>query len=87
MPGQVPEVGKASRRSGGHWALYVVLAIVGALLTFVGARAQQKLTDDATFRKLINDYCVAWSAGNADAPAKFYAQNDGLDFYDVAPYA
>jgi len=87
MPGQVPEVGKASRRSGGHWVLYVVLAIVGALLTFVGARAQQKLTDDATFRKLINDYCVAWSAGNADAPAKFYAQNDGLVFYDVAPFA
>ncbi len=35
-----------------RWVLYVVLAIIGALLTFVGARAQQKATDDATFRKL-----------------------------------
>jgi len=88
MPGQVPESGRIStRHGGGHWALYVVLALVGALLTFVGARAQQKLTDDATFRKLIDDYCTAWSAGNADAPAKFYAQNDGLVFYDVAPFS
>ena len=37
-----------------RWLLYVVLAIVGALLTFVGARAQQKATDDATFRKMFD---------------------------------
>ena len=29
----------------------------------------------------------AWSTGTADAPAKFYAQDDGLVFYDVAPFA
>src|SRR5207244_1923477 len=70
-----------------RWLLYVVMAIVGALLTFVGARAQQKATDDATFRKLIDSYCAAWSTGNADAPAKFYAKEDGLVFYDLAPFA
>jgi len=87
MTGQIPETGRISKRSGGHWVLYVALALVGALLTFVGARAQQKLTDDATFRKLVDDYCAAWSTGNADAPAKLYAQNEGLVFYDVAPFA
>ncbi len=73
--------------AGWRWLLYVALAIVGALLTFVGARAQQKATDDATFRKLIDSYCVAWSTGTAEAPAKFYAKEDGLVFYDVAPFA
>jgi ketosteroid isomerase-like protein len=72
---------------GWRWLLYVALAIVGALLTFVGARAQQKATDDATFRKLIDSYCAAWSTGNAEAPAKFYAKDSDLVFYDVAPFA
>jgi ketosteroid isomerase-like protein len=77
-----------SRHSGGwRWVLYVVMAFAGALLTFVGARAQQKATDDAKFRKLIDDYCAAWSTGNADAPAKFYAHENGLVFYDVAPFS
>jgi ketosteroid isomerase-like protein len=88
MSVQVPEFGKGmSRRGSGHWVLYVALAAVGALLTFVGARAQQKLTDEATFRNLIDEYCAAWSAGNAEAPAKFYAQDNGLVFYDAAPFA
>jgi ketosteroid isomerase-like protein len=75
------------RRGRGHWLLYVVLAIAGGSLTFVGARAQQKATDDAAFRKLTDEYCEAWSSGNADAPAKYYAKADGLVFYDVAPFA
>jgi ketosteroid isomerase-like protein len=70
-----------------RWLLYVALAIGGALLTFVGARAQQKAAEDTAFRKLIDSYCAAWSTGTADAPAKFYAQDDGLVFYDVAPFA
>jgi len=70
-----------------RWVLYVVFALAGGLLTFVGARAQQKATDDATFRKLTDAYCLAWSTGNADAPAKFYAKDDGLVFYDLAPFA
>jgi ketosteroid isomerase-like protein len=70
-----------------RWLLYVAMAIAGALLTFVGARAQQKASDDATFRKLIDAYCAAWSTGDADAPAKFYAKDNGLVFYDLAPFA
>lgn len=70
-----------------HWTLYVGLALAGGLLTFAAARGQQKATDEARFRKLIDEYCAAWSTGNADAPAKFYAQDAGLVFYDVAPFA
>lgn len=74
---------------GGHWRwlLYVAVALGGAMLTFVGARAQQKSSDEATFRKLIEGYCAAWSTGNAEAPAKFYAKENGLVFYDVTPFA
>jgi ketosteroid isomerase-like protein len=77
------------RRSGRrhHWLAYVALACAGALLTFAGARAGQKATDESTFRKLVDDVCAAWSTGNADNPAKFYAQDDGLVFYDVAPFS
>jgi len=39
------------------------LAFTGGLLTFAGARAQQRASDDATFRKLIDGYCAAWSSG------------------------
>ncbi|HSC46145.1 MAG TPA: nuclear transport factor 2 family protein [Candidatus Acidoferrum sp.] len=70
-----------------RWVLYILLALFGGSLTFVGARAQQKATDDATFRKLIDDYCAAWSSGNADNAAKFYVQDDGVVFYDVAPFS
>ena len=82
-------VGRAVHKNAERWRwlLYVALAIVGALLTFVGARAQQKATDDATFRKLIDSSCEAWSTGTAEAPAKFYAKDNGLVFYDVAPFA
>ncbi|HYL83382.1 MAG TPA: nuclear transport factor 2 family protein [Candidatus Angelobacter sp.] len=76
-------------RPGGRWrwTIYVLLALAGALLTFVGARAQQKASDDAKFRKLVDDLCLAWSTGNAESPAKFYAKDPGLVFYDVAPFA
>ena len=82
-------MGRAARNHAERWRwqLYIVLAIVGALLTFVGARAQQRAAEDTAFRKLIDGYCEAWSTGTADAPAKFYAQDDGLVFYDVEPFA
>jgi ketosteroid isomerase-like protein len=70
-----------------HWIVYVVVAFLGGLLTFVGARAQQKATDEATFRKLADDYCAAWSSGKVDNAAKFYAKDDGLVFYDVIPFS
>lgn len=70
-----------------QWCLYVLFAFFGAMLTFVGARAQQKASDDATFRKLIDGYCAAWSSGNPDNAAKFYAKDAGLTFYDLAPFS
>jgi ketosteroid isomerase-like protein len=70
-----------------HWSVYVLLALLGGMLTFAGARAQQKASDDATFRKLIDDYCAAWSSGNTANAGKFYAKEDGLIFYDLAPFS
>jgi len=70
-----------------HWLLYVVLAFFGGLLTFVGARAQQKASDDAIFRKLIDGYCAAWSSGDPNNAAKYYAKDDGLVFYDLVPFS
>lgn len=70
-----------------RWILYVAFAIAGACLTFVAARAEQTASDHATFRKLIDAYCAAWSTGNTENPARFYAKEDGLVFYDVAPFA
>jgi ketosteroid isomerase-like protein len=75
------------QRARWRWLLYVALAFAGGLLTFVGARAQQRAADDATFRRLIEGYCAAWSSGNAEAPARFYAKDNGLVFYDLAPFA
>jgi len=70
-----------------RWVLYVVLALVGGSLTFVGAHAQQKASEEATFRKLIDNYCAAWSSANPDNAAKFYAKDEGLVFYDLAPFS
>ena len=80
----------SSSRSRVHryeWILYVLIAFFGGLLTFAGARAEQKATDDATFRKLIDGYCAAWSSGNPDNAAKFYAKDSNLIFYDLAPFS
>src|SRR5208283_5195354 len=70
-----------------HWLIYVALAFFGGLLTFVGALAEQKATDEATFRKLTDAYCAAWSSGITANAARYYAKNDGLVFYDVAPFS
>ena len=70
-----------------HWSVYVLLALLGGMLTFAGARARQKATDEATFRKLIEGYCAAWSSGNTANAGKFYAKDDGLIFYDLAPFS
>jgi ketosteroid isomerase-like protein len=75
------------RFSRWRWILYVALALVGGCVTFVGARAQQHATEEAAFRKLIDSYCAAWSTANPDNAAKFYAKDDGLVFYDLAPFS
>jgi ketosteroid isomerase-like protein len=67
--------------------LCVAFAVGVVLLAFVGARAQQQSSDDPTFRKLIDDYCAAWSTGNTDNAGKFYAQDSDLVFYDVTPFS
>jgi ketosteroid isomerase-like protein len=82
-----PTLAERSRRPGNHWILYVLIALFGGLLTFAGARAQQRATDDATFRKLIDGYCAAWSTGDPNNAAKYYAKEDGLVFYDLAPFS
>jgi ketosteroid isomerase-like protein len=70
-----------------HWFLFILLAFFGALLTFAGARAEQKASDEATFRKLIDGYCAAWSSGDPENAAKYYAKDSGLVFYDLAPFS
>lgn len=70
-----------------HWSVYVLVAFLGGLLTFAGARAQQKASDEATFHKLIDDYCAAWSSGNTTSAGKFYAKDDSLTFYDLTPFS
>jgi ketosteroid isomerase-like protein len=70
-----------------RWFLYGALTLTVALLSFTGARALPNGSDDATFRKLTDDYCAAWSSGSTDNAAKFYAQDDGLIFYDVTPFS
>ena len=86
MPVQIKQ-GSRATGSRHYWILYVVVAFFGGLLTFAGARAQQKANDAATFRKLLDDYCAAWSSGNPANAAKFYAKDDTLVFYDVAPFS
>ncbi|HET9803380.1 MAG TPA: nuclear transport factor 2 family protein [Candidatus Acidoferrum sp.] len=80
-------VAASTRSERWRWLLYVGLAFFGALLTFVGARAQQKATDTATFRKLTDDYCAAWSSGSPDKAARFYAPEAGHVFYDLMPFS
>jgi ketosteroid isomerase-like protein len=70
-----------------QWIGYILIAFFGGLLTFAGARAQQKASDDATFRKLIDGYCAAWSSGNVANASKYYAKDDSLVFYDVTPFS
>jgi ketosteroid isomerase-like protein len=82
-----PSLAERSGKPGNHWILYVLIAFFGGLLTFAGARAQQRATDDATFRKLIDGYCAAWSTGDPNNAAKYYAKEDGLIFYDVTPFS
>jgi ketosteroid isomerase-like protein len=77
---------RSGKRSRARLSICVSFAL-GVLLTFVVARAGQKPNDDATFRKLTDDYCAAWSTGNTDNARKFYAQDSDLIFYDVTPFS
>jgi uncharacterized protein (TIGR02246 family) len=72
------------------WA-YLVLGVVlvavltaGALLTVVKAA---DTAADAEFRALLDRYAAAWSSMDPNQPAPLYAQDAGLVFYDLAPFA
>jgi len=78
---------RSGQQPRAHLLFCAALALGIVLLTFAVARAQQQAKADRAFRKLIDDYCAAWSTGNTDAPAKFYAQDDNLIFYDVTPFS
>jgi ketosteroid isomerase-like protein len=77
---------RSSQRPAARLLVCVAFALGVVLLTFVVARAQQQ-GNDPTFRKLTDDYCAAWSTGNTDTVAKFYAQDGDLVFYDLAPFS
>jgi len=68
-----------------RWLLYVALAITGALLTLLEP-GRSRSAENTGFRKLIDSYCEAWSTGTANTPAKFYAKDNGLVFYDVGSF-
>jgi ketosteroid isomerase-like protein len=75
---------------GKNGRLKAWLAIVIALLFASGAQAQSiklasKLAPDAEFKAMIDEYYAAWSSMNPDNPAKFYAKDADLVFYDIAP--
>jgi ketosteroid isomerase-like protein len=80
-------VDRSDRRLPTRLLLWVAMALGVVLLTFAVAPAKQPANDDSTFRKLTDDYCAAWSSGNTDIVAKFYAQESDLIFYDVTPFS
>lgn len=79
-------VDHCGRRVPARLLSWMAVAMGIVLLTLGVARAQQQGKSDPAFRKLIDEYCAAWSTGNTDAPAKFYAQDSDLIFYDVTPF-
>ena len=80
-------VDRCGRRVPARLLSWMAVAMCIVLLTLGVARAQQQGKSDPAFRKLIDEYCAAWSTGNTDAPAKFYAQDSDLIFYDVTPFS
>jgi ketosteroid isomerase-like protein len=78
---------RSGRQVPSRLLLWMVAALGIVLLTFVIANAKQPSNGDSTFRKLTDDYCAAWSSGNTDNAAKFYAQDSDLIFYDVTPFS
>ncbi|MFL6274285.1 MAG: YybH family protein [Blastocatellia bacterium] len=65
-------------------ALTLTLMVVLAGVAQAKAPARQA-GGDAEFRKLITDYYADWSKFNTDAPAKYYAKDADLIFFDIAP--
>src|SRR5690349_13745916 len=66
-------------------ALTLVLMTAFASAVQAKAPARRAQAADAEFKKLISDYYTAWSQLNTDTPAKYYAKDADLVFYDIAP--
>ena len=62
-------------------ALLLTVTLAGA----ARAKTPKAARDDAEFRKMIEEYYAAWSQLNTDVPAKYYAKDADLVFYDIAP--
>lgn len=60
-------------------------AICVTLLAAFAFPAESKANDASEFKDLIHQYCAAWSTGNTDNPAKLFAKESNLVFYDIAP--
>ena len=66
-------------------ALTLVLMVAFASAVQAKAPARRAQAADAEFKKLISDYYEAWNHLSADTPAKYYAKDADLIFYDIAP--
>ena len=66
-------------------ALTLILLVALAGATQAKSPTKKVRGVDAEFKKLIEEYYAAWSQLNADTPAKYYAKDADLIFYDIAP--
>ena len=79
--------GDAQMNRSGKAILALTLVLMVALANVIEAKAPARRAQaaDAEFKKLIADYYAAWSQLNTDTPAKYYAKDADLVFYDIAP--
>jgi uncharacterized protein (TIGR02246 family) len=66
-------------------ALTLILLVALAGATQAKSPTKKASGVDAEFKKIIEEYYAAWSQLNTDAPAKYYAKDADLIFYDIAP--
>jgi ketosteroid isomerase-like protein len=66
-------------------ALSLLLMVTLASAAQAKTPARSSARADAEFKKIIEEYYAAWSQLNTDTPAKYYAKDADLVFYDIAP--
>jgi len=71
-------------RRGARFAVPVVL-LVASVAPAQSIKLASKSAPEAEFKALIDQYYAAWSTMNPDNPARFYAKDADLVFYDIAP--
>ena len=82
-----PSEGDAQMNRSAKAILALTLVLMVALADLVEAKAPARRAQaaDAEFKKLVADYYEAWNHLNTDTPAKYYAKDADLIFYDIAP--